>query len=183
MDTSQFHGKTVAVVGNSKKLLDFAHGAAIDDHDLVIRFNRAWPNRARNRKATGSKTTHMSLVIRKGYAAMIERNKHVQFFLPMPPPVRDVPNACALLPQIGREALRACKAELDMGNRPSSGVSVLWFLLNYTAAKRITIYGMDGMKTGKWYETKPHWNGHNKDSERAWLASIANNPRVDFVSL
>ena len=38
---SEFHGKSVAIVGNSPRLLESDHGPLIDSHDVVIRFNDA----------------------------------------------------------------------------------------------------------------------------------------------
>ena len=183
MTGEDFHGLTVAVVGNSDKLLEQSNGRTIDQHDTVIRFNRAWPNRAKKYGSTGRKTTHMSLVVRNGYEAMIQRNEKVGFFLPMPPPVESVPQCCKGLPCIDANAIRDLKSEMQTGKRPSSGASVLWFLLNCTAATRITVFGMDGMISGKWYETKDHWHGHDKQKERDWFRMIAMNQRVEWVEV
>ncbi|MDO5528648.1 MAG: glycosyltransferase family 29 protein [Paracoccus sp. (in: a-proteobacteria)] len=38
---AQFAGKSVALVGNARALAQTAHGDAIDNHDIVIRINRA----------------------------------------------------------------------------------------------------------------------------------------------
>ena len=46
-------GKTVAIVGNAKSIFDTSHGADIDAHDVVIRFNRGF---IREPKAQGTKT-------------------------------------------------------------------------------------------------------------------------------
>lgn len=48
-------GKSVAVVGNSGKLLHTNHGEAIDSHDAVIRFN--WAPTEGYEKHVGTKTT------------------------------------------------------------------------------------------------------------------------------
>ena len=49
------NSKTIAIVGNSKKLLDHNYGKLIDSHDYVIRFNRA-PTK-NYEKYVGQKTT------------------------------------------------------------------------------------------------------------------------------
>jgi hypothetical protein len=38
---AKLHGKSVAIVGNSPRLLESDHGPLIDSHDVVIRFNDA----------------------------------------------------------------------------------------------------------------------------------------------
>jgi hypothetical protein len=38
---AELHGKSVAIVGNSPRLLESNHGHLIDSHDVVIRFNDA----------------------------------------------------------------------------------------------------------------------------------------------
>jgi hypothetical protein len=48
-------GKSVAVVGNSGKLLNAKHGEAIDSHDAVIRFN--WAPTEGYESQVGTKTT------------------------------------------------------------------------------------------------------------------------------
>lgn len=52
------NGKTVAIVGNSSKLMDNEFGEEIDSHDIVIRFNDGF---IINKKAQGSKTTILVL--------------------------------------------------------------------------------------------------------------------------
>jgi len=183
LTAEQFAGKTIAVVGNSKLLLEQEHGALIDSHDIVIRFNRAWPNRAKNRAATGSKTTHMSLVLRKDYDAMIKRNPHVTFFLPVQSAEGRVPECCKGLPRIGHGVHRRLRQDTGIRELASSGLSVLWFLVNMTDAAKVSVFGMDGMKSEKWYEKKGHWKGHNKIGEREWLAGAVERGEIDLYPL
>ncbi len=53
-----FNGKTVAIVGNSPKILDNIFGGEIDNHDIIIRFNDGF---IKNKDAQGSKTTILIL--------------------------------------------------------------------------------------------------------------------------
>jgi len=178
----QFTKKAIAVVGNSERIKEHEYGDLIDSHDLVIRFNRAWPNKMRKREVTGKKTDFMSLVVREGYGPMIKRNPHVTFFLPMPPPLRwdRVPDECKELPAIGRQVIIDLKKEFGLEKRPSSGMSTLFFLLYHCNPKSVSIFGMDGMKTGKWYEKKGHWNGHDRRVEGRFLEEISKLDRVNF---
>lgn len=55
-----FEGKRVALVGNAMSLFDTAYGAEIDDHEVVVRLNRAamlWTEFGAE-KSHGKKTTH-----------------------------------------------------------------------------------------------------------------------------
>ena len=179
LDEATFHNKTVSVVGNALFLLNQELGDKIDESDIVIRFNQAWPNKANNYKSTGGRTTHMSLVIRNGYEEMIRRNPNITFFLPRPPPIEwdRVPQTCKKLAAIDHATTTACTEEVKV-RWPTSGCSVIWFLLNSTTCKSISVFGMDGLKTGKWYEKKPHWSGHDKLAEQKYLQRAGLDARV-----
>ena len=180
IDAKSLRRGTVAVVGNSDLMLANPMGREIDSHDFVIRFNRAWPNMANQRMFTGRKTTHMSLVIRRGYGPMIKRNPRIQFFLPMPPPVKFVPDECKKLPCIASVVVAETQLAMKTRRRPSSGMTVLTWLLRESDCLKISIFGMDGMQSGKWYEDKPHWVGHDKKAEANYLKEIQNDKRVVF---
>lgn len=54
-------GKRVALVGNSRALVDSDHGADIDDHDVVVRINRApMPST----QSHGARTDWLALAVR-----------------------------------------------------------------------------------------------------------------------
>lgn len=51
-------GKSVAIVGNAKSLFDHKYGSEIDKHDIVIRFNKGFPN---DKESQGKKTSILML--------------------------------------------------------------------------------------------------------------------------
>ena len=164
MNASDFNGKTVAVVGNSDSIYSREDGPRIDEHDVVIRFNSKFPTR-KNAKHLGSRTTHMSLVIRNGYEGMIEGRPDVEFYVPIT--IGELPGPMKELPKLPDYIGKKFRDVFGGGQlRPSSGALMLTYLITASRFKHISVFGFDGLQTGK------HWHGHDKDAERKMLANL-----------
>ena len=180
IEPSEFNGKNIAVVGNSAKLLDQNHGKDIDSHDIVIRFNRAFPKRAGNYNALGKRTTHMSLVVRTRYKKTVKKWPEIKFFLPFPPPGKKQPPAVCKMPCLPMGNVLDWQLTYNTSKMPSSGSKVLHYLVNQCSVGKISVYGFDGLKSKDWYHNRKHWNGHSKDAEEKFLADLVINGDIEF---
>jgi hypothetical protein len=189
LDPGQFIGRTVAVVGNSERILDRADGADIDAHDVVIRFNLAWP--ARRPRSTGARTTHMS-VGRREYGtdatwqrlqAVLRVHPETTFFSAKGDPARWPPDAEWPLPMLPDELFGEWKAFVATDKDPTAGATLLYFLLTRCRPGRITLYGCDGLRSRVWYkrQREVHSPCHSPSAEQAFFAIAARDFGVRVV--
>lgn len=146
-------GKSVAIVGNAKSLFDKKYGEEIDNHDVVIRFNKGFPN---NKESQGEKTTIVMLACeiskpdREFYKAkyIITRSKFYEN------------NADFVISNKDRYLL----AE-KLGSQPSTGFIAIDMCLT-AGAKSIDLYGFDFEKTPTFYNSEGYKTQHDYKKEK-----------------
>lgn len=122
-------GKSVAIVGNASSIFDKNYGQEIDDHDIIIRFNRGFITKP---ESQGSKTdivilaTELNIDEKASYKAMyyVNRSKNTR---------------CGDY-TIGNTMRARLKSWL--GKQPSSGFMAI-DICRTAKAKSIDIYGFD----------------------------------------
>lgn len=147
-------GKSVAIVGNAKSLFDKKYGEEIDNHDVVIRFNKGFPN---NKESQGEKTTIVMLACeiskpdREFYKAkyIITRSKFYEN------------NANFVISNDDRYLLAK-----RLGSQPSTGFIAIDMCLTANA-KSIDLYGFDGELSPTFYNPVGYKTQHdyNKETE------------------
>lgn len=177
------HGQSVAVVGNASSGLRWSRGEAIDDHDLVVRFNTGLPGSQFTRRsgkrdervevkdrqtAFGMRTSVMAgnyfsrlLWIESGepiiWYVRTKRCKgrqvHEEWADPTPH-VYEVKPREELLEEVGR---------------PSCGVIVLDFILARCEPREVRLYGFDFFKSPTWYWAFIATSPHNGRQEEDWV--------------
>lgn len=149
-------GKSVAIVGNSSNILKKTQGKAIDAHDVVIRFNKGFPN-----DKVGHKTTLLFLACTltpeemKSYNARytIRRSKLCQ-------------NACDFnVTSIDRARLK------QNGGQPSTGFLAVDFALGCNC-KKIDLYGFDFFKSPTYYNPVGYQTLHNGNKEQERILEL-----------
>lgn len=143
-------GRSVAIVGNSSTMLEKARAKAIDAHDVVIRFNKGFPN-----DKVGHKTTLLFLACTltpeemKSYNARytIRRSKLCQ-------------NACDF------NLIASDRMRLKQGNsQPSTGYLAVDFALGCNC-KSIDLYGFDFFQNPTYYNPEGYKTLHNGNKEQ-----------------
>lgn len=143
-------GKNVAIVGNSIRVLEKAQGAEIDAHDIVIRFNKGFPN-----DKVGHKTDILFLActlteeeLRRFNAKhTVRRSKLCQ-------------NNCDF--KIEKVDMARLKQN---GAQPSTGFLAVDFALGCNC-KTIDLYGFDFFKNPTYYNPVGYVTKHNGNSEQ-----------------
>lgn len=157
---------SVALVGNSERILRDKPGAVIDRHDIVIRMNRGLP--ALIGKAAGKKTTVWATAKYWKDAAppddcamtlWMKLTPLGQVQLPM---LRaSTKNPIIEWPQILEDACRTY-----VGADPGTGIRLLWWLKCVARPRSVSCFGMDC------WEVPSHWSGkkntpnHSPELER-----------------
>lgn len=145
-------GKSVAIVGNSEKILRQKHGEEIESHDIVIRFNKGYPSR--KPEALGQRTDLLFLACTlsdyelKQFNAkyLIRRSKLCQ-------------NICDYkISTSDRTSLKQILAQA------STGFIAINFALSANA-KQIDLYGFDFFKKATYYNPKGYQPLHNGNAE------------------
>ncbi len=166
-------GKTVALVGNARALMQTSQGQSIDAHDIVIRINNA-PGLGTD--AAGYKLDWLA-------TAVLPRRLAVDRVLWIGRKVRKIPFE---LMTSGRLYVHqaACRNDLSegLGARASTGIMTADLLLRSPAAT-ITLYGFD------FYASRslsgPHTidnTPHNYQAEKDWItARTAQDSRLQIV--
>jgi hypothetical protein len=145
-----FDNRTVAIVGNSSAIMTRSDGLEIDGHDVVIRFNDAWPT-TKNMRQIGSRTSFMSCAVRDPGMQRRAIESNVKLIWPSLSTRRMLPemrSRCFCLNNANR---RSAGIKLRVNNTPSSGILVLNWILDKTKASKITLYGFDSFKNPDWH--------------------------------
>lgn len=144
--------KNVAIVGNSSKILQQTYGPEIDNHDIVIRFNKGFPTR--NTKALGTKTDILFL------ACTLNRIELNQFNARY-----TVKRSKLCGNQCDFNILSIDRITLKQGvSQASTGFLAINFALS-ADCKNIDLYGFDFFKNPTYYNPKNYKTLHNGLSE------------------
>lgn len=150
------HGQSVALVGNSEKLLraDPSAGPQIDGHDVVIRMNLGIPGRV-----DGDKIGHRTDVLTLGKFWNVELPKDCIRLVWM----KLTPMGNAQLKQLRAsmptQAIDVWPADYEervkefVGASPGTGIRILWWLKTIAEPRSVSCYGMDC------WEAPSHWSG------------------------
>lgn len=157
--------KTVAIVGNSEKILKENHGAEIESHDIVIRFNKGFPQG--KPEALGKRTDilflacTLSTVELKIFNAIytVKRSNLCQ-------------NVCNF--NISKEDRCSLKQGVAQA---STGFIAINFALSANA-KNIDLYGFDFFKSPTYYNPKDYKTLHDGQSEAEKIKEYAENNLV-----
>ena len=154
--------KTVAIVGNSEKILKEKHGTEIEAHDIVIRFNKGFPQAAP--EALGKRTDILFL-------ACTLSNVELKIFNATYTVKRSnlCQNACNFdISKFDRCILKQGTAQ------PSTGFLAINFALS-TECKSIDLYGFDFFKSPTYYNPKDYKTLHDGQSEAVKVKEYAQN--------
>lgn len=153
MPLDYIKGKSVAIVGNAQSLFDKHFGKDIDSHDIVIRFNKGFPN---NKESQGEKTSivmlacELSKVDIQYYKAKYVINRREAYENP----------ADFTISNKDRHRL----AE-KLGSQPSTGFMAIDMCLT-AGAKSIDLYGFDFEKTPTFYNREDYKTQHDYNKEK-----------------
>jgi len=152
-----FGERTIALVGNSKSLIDKNYGEIIDTYDIVCRINRAFhmlPNRTKYySKNIGSKTDVFFInQVRTCGIRPLEVEKYI-VIQTTPSPVQgsyrkhvDLVMSKEFFSRINR----------NFSEKPSTGMRAL-LCLDAAKAKQVDVYGFD------WKQSHPSFYGRSSD--------------------
>jgi len=167
-------GKSVAIVGNATSLLSHQYGSLIDEHEVVVRMNRAFP---RDPVAQG---TRFDLWCFSGFRAAL--NPPRGFVVPtsvwmshkrMKP--GKVGHDCIFYP---RSYLRTLHDRL--GARPSVGALTV-DLISRAAPRAVTVIGFDFKRTGTFYQNVNHIGPHDFSAEERYVMEVVKQRSWRFV--
>ena len=151
-------GKSVAIVGNAKSIFDKENGDEIDNHDIIIRFNRGFVTKP---ESQGTKTHIVILACeltvdeKLTYKAMYYLN-------------RSHNTRCGndTISNIDRQRLRDA-----IGKQPSSGFMAIDLCLE---AKSIDLYGFDFGQTPTFYNPEGYITQHDYNKEKQLILKMRN---------
>lgn len=173
-------GRSVAVMGNAKSLLDTAFGAEIDGHDVVIRLNKGF---VVTPGAQGSRTDLVGITPELTEDETASRFDP-QAFVMLTPKMRHY--AFRRPENIRRTIFYAYRYWLAdrnrIGRRPSSGYMMISYLLRLNSAASVTLYGFDFGATQTYYNPDAYRTPHDYAAERAIILDWAAQGRLAIRS-
>ena len=153
-------GKSVAIVGNARSLLDKNQGKEIDSHDVVIRFNRGFPGpKVGNKTSLLFLATTLSLNELKlfGRVVLIKRSKLSKNICHFSINPADRVSLCQ------GASVYASKMGYKE-SQPSTGFVAINFALS-TQASSIDLYGFDFFESPTYYNQVGYQTLHNGEKE------------------
>ena len=152
-------GKSVALVGNSERILRERPGKRIDAADVVIRINRGLPQFF-DPKIIGERTTvHATArfwpdIKVQADTELVLWMKLTRLGIQEAPQCRSAVDATSnasfeVWPQALEDAVREY-----VGADPGTGIRLLWWLKKVSEARHVSCYGMDC------WEEPTHWSGN-----------------------
>ncbi len=172
-------GKDLCLLGNSDSILK--EEKDIDAFDVVCRMNRGTPKG--KEKYLGSRTdmlfhsTHMS---GENITKVSYTNPRFVVWMTV---CHRLASAWAMKNAYQNPPIDWNYLYSQLGINPTTGMMSLYFLLNHTDFKSLTIYGFDFFKTKTWYN-KAIDSGQKhsgKKEEGLFMKMIKDNPKVKFI--
>ena len=154
-------GKRVAIVGNAKSLFDENNGKKIDDHDVIIRFNKGFITEP---KRQGSRTNIIILACELSKADI--DNYNADFTIN-----RSNGYLNAVKYVISNNDRRLLKEKI--GSQPSSGFMAIDLCLT-AQAKSIDLFGFDFEKTPTFYTDPNYQTQHDYKTEERLVKEYEN---------
>ena len=141
-------GKSVALVGNSQKVIDKSF--PVDDHDVVIRMNGAWNLPSKMQLSVGSKLDILCISAHKKEIAEIA--SRVPNVVWMSPKSREV------IDEKTRERIFFYPVDWwqelyeKLGARPSTGCMAVDMIAKIIGDGQLTLYGFDFFANPSWHK-------------------------------
>lgn len=181
-----FNNRDVLLVGNSKSIL--GRGAIIDSFDFVVRFNNAISFMGYQPPSKiGTKfDVWVYAMADEKYCSTLYNSARIKPLYSIRYSNQDVyTKKLGNSYLIDREILHPIiKKELELGEHihPSSGLAVLFYLVNYTSCSSISLIGFDSFLKPNFYATK-QWASlwHDKDKEAAYLARLKEDGKIAII--
>jgi len=157
-------GKSVAVVGNAKSLLDTDYGSEIEAHDVIIRLNKGFVTKP---SSQGTRTDMVGLTPELSEDETIERFQP-ETFLMLIPKMRHYRlfGTAAVRGTLFYKFRYWLEDRNLIGRRPSSGFMAISWLVRLGSAQSITLYGFDFGATPTYYNPVGYKTPHNYERER-----------------
>lgn len=153
--------KSVAIVGNSSSILEKQQGLEIDEHDIVIRFNRGFPYVAPLSLGTHTDILFLACTLTNQELAMYNAKYTVRRS-------KLCHNICTFnIDRLDRARISQQPGKLiKPGHRsqPSTGFVAINFVLTCDY-KKLDVYGFDFFKTPTYYNPKGYQTLHNGNKE------------------
>lgn len=186
---NEFNSKSVILVGNSSSVLKQSKGDFIDSHDCVVRFNLAAEQLHRyDQKHVGRKfdvwvyaMKNYSRCLRTFRNCQIKPKQYVRYGNP-----NDFPNGELREKSIALsiEFKRETQFKLNTDKHPSTGIVLLYYILNYTNPKSINLIGFDSFSNGNFYDIERKIKGerwHDVNAEKLYLQSLVKNNSINVI--
>lgn len=142
--------KRVAIVGNSQRVLGKKY--PVDEHDVVIRMNRAWAMPDEMKQDIGSRIDILCVSIEQDHIEKLSREyDHVIW---MTPKHREefsesLKDRLYFYPENWRDELLPI-----IGASPSTGCMTFDMVRRFIDKGHVTLYGFDFFQSGNWYQKK-----------------------------
>jgi len=186
---SYMEGKTIALIGNGKCILNRPYGKLIDSHEVVIRMNGGAPVKERYKDSVGTKLDIYSVNI--DTAHYIARGKQAKYILRLNPKgknqldnhqvqmIKTFPNIYYAFGEVQKQIKRLDKTEF-INTRPSTGAWTMEFLVKNINFKSISLFGFDFFGEFRKRRIGNVFNSnlsqkHNADSEYKYFQNIMQN--------
>ena len=170
--TYRTNNKSIAIIGNAQSLFEQELGNEIDSHDIVIRMNSGMIKEA---KSQGNKTTiwARSFPLKEKEVNEEFNPKYVFWITPKlsVKPIYSISlhKKMFILPFSSWEELYK---KLNQP-RPTTGLSIIYFILEYCNAKKVNLYGFDFFETKSFYLEKIRMDTpHDFLKEKKFVSSL-----------
>lgn len=174
-------GKSIAIVGNAHSLINMSYGKDIDEHDIVVRINRA---KILDSKSQGIKTDIW--VTSFSYSTRELNYKYSIWLTPFFHSVNTVPIYRRFIknPYVYRfDDYMKLSKKLN-NSYPTSGMMAIDIFLTRMGCKSISLYGFDFFESPNIYEgININKSIHNFAEEKKYIERVvANNTKVRIYS-
>lgn len=151
-------GKSVAIVGNAKSIFDKSNGASINDHDVIIRFNKGYITKP---ESQGNRTD--ILIMACAVPLDDKANFKAKYYINRS---RNTTSGDYTISDQTREVIRQ-----ETIKQPSSGFMAVKMCLA-AGAKSIDLYGFDFGKTPTYYNPEGYITLHDYDKEHEIIKTL-----------
>lgn len=162
-------GKSIAIVGNSVSIFNSKYGKEIDNHDVVIRFNKGFPDKP---ESQGTRTDILILACKLSNEEMKKYNpKYTIRRLNVPEYdfTCDYVFLYDFIHQISG----------GLGARPSSGLMAIEFALRHEA-KKVDVYGFTFFKDATYYNPEGYITKHCGETEEKRIIGYYNDKKLNI---